>query len=125
MGKEKIIAVDLDGVIHKYSKGWQDGTIYDPPIKGAKEGLQKLIDHGYKIVIFTTRADAKMVDGQMQPGQYKEVVDYLNKYQIPYTSVYQGVGKPFFKILIDDNCIRFEGDWSDAFIREVLEDINE
>lgn len=123
MAKEKIICLDFDGVIHKYSKGWQDGTIYDPPINGAKEGIQKLIDNGYQIVIFTTRADAKVVDGKLQPGQYKEVVDYLNKHNIPYTSVYQGVGKPFFKILIDDNCIRFEGDWSDTFINEVLNKI--
>ena len=29
----KTIAVDFDGVIHKYSKGWQGGEIYDEPVE--------------------------------------------------------------------------------------------
>lgn len=48
------IAVDFDGVIHQYSRGWQDGTIYDPPMPGALDGLRALLDQD-AVFIFTTR----------------------------------------------------------------------
>jgi hypothetical protein len=48
------IAVDFDGVIHAYSKGWADGTIYDEPMPGALEGLRQLLDQT-AVFIFTTR----------------------------------------------------------------------
>lgn len=48
------LAVDFDGVIHAYSRGWADGTIYDPPLPGALEGLRTLLDQD-SVFIFTTR----------------------------------------------------------------------
>lgn len=48
------IACDFDGVIHAYSNGWQDGTIYDPPLPGALEGLRALMDRD-AVFVFTTR----------------------------------------------------------------------
>lgn len=110
--KRGIICCDFDGVIHKYSKGWSDGSIYDDPIPGVAEALQSLMNEGYEIVIFTTRADDRVVDGNLQKGQYDEVVQYLNYHKIPYTRVHKGVGKPLYKLFIDDNAIRFEGDWA-------------
>jgi hypothetical protein len=52
-------AVDFDGVIHAYSRGWADGTIYDPPLPGAVEGVRALMELD-SVFIFTTR-DAKQV----------------------------------------------------------------
>jgi hypothetical protein len=48
------IAVDFDGVIHQYSRGWQDGTIYDPPMPGAIDGLYALMERD-AVFIHTTR----------------------------------------------------------------------
>lgn len=51
----KTIAIDFDGVIHKYSAGWKDGTIYDDEIPGVFESIKALCDSGYSIVILSTR----------------------------------------------------------------------
>ena len=48
--------VDFDGVIHRYSKGWSDGTAYDPPMPGALGGLKELERRGFEVVVFSTRA---------------------------------------------------------------------
>ena len=43
----KTIVFDFDGVIHKYSKGWQDGSIYDEPTPGVSAVIEKLHNKGY------------------------------------------------------------------------------
>jgi len=52
---ERTIAVDFDGPIHRFSKGYSDGTIYDSPTEGSFNALSKLMDRGFRIVIFTAR----------------------------------------------------------------------
>lgn len=53
-GQVYTIAVDFDGVIHAYTKGWHDGTIYDEPLPGAMSALSHLLDK-YSVFIFTAR----------------------------------------------------------------------
>ncbi len=48
------VAVDFDGVIHAYSKGWQDGSIYDEPLPLAFESLRGLMRE-YAVFVHTTR----------------------------------------------------------------------
>jgi hypothetical protein len=48
------VAVDFDGVIHSYEKGWQDGSIYGTFLPGALEGLSFLMS-SYAVFIHTTR----------------------------------------------------------------------
>lgn len=48
------IAVDFDGVIHAYGKGWADGTIYDQPLPDALLALELLMKRD-AVFIHTTR----------------------------------------------------------------------
>jgi len=69
---EKRALIDLDKTIHKYSKGYADGTIYDNPFDGAKDVIDWLKRNGYEIVIFTTRASAGNA-AEMGGDQNKEI----------------------------------------------------
>jgi len=48
------LAIDFDGVIHRYSKGWQDGSIYDEPVPGAFPAIELLMLR-YAVMVHTTR----------------------------------------------------------------------
>lgn len=48
------IAIDFDGVIHTYERGWADGSIYGDFMPGAFEALFKLMDRD-AVFIHTTR----------------------------------------------------------------------
>lgn len=95
--KPKVL-VDFDGVIHQYSKGWDDGSIYDPPISGAQEALIQIEAEGYEVVIFSTR-DAE------------QIVPYLAEHGFkPYRVT--NIKEPAI-CQIDDRAIHFV-DWHSA-----------
>ncbi len=104
------IAIDFDGVIHRYSKGWSDGSIYDEPMPGCREALLSLSDK-YQIIIFSTRNYDRVIKGEHQKNQIKEMADWLNEYLIPYDRIHTKPNKPVCKLFVDDNAYRFEGDW--------------
>src|SRR5687767_3473124 len=63
--KRYSIAVDFDGVIHRYGKGWHDGSVYDEPMPGAREALAR-IHQRYRVVILTTRVNPGLHGGDEQ-----------------------------------------------------------
>jgi phosphoglycolate phosphatase-like HAD superfamily hydrolase len=94
----KTLAIDFDGVIHSYLKGWQDGEIYGAPMEGAREYMERLKSRGYTLIVFTTRVD------------HGAVVEWLKKYKIPFDGVTNI--KPIATAYIDDRAIRFTN-WRD------------
>ena len=104
--KKKRVLVDLDKTLHQYSKGWSDGTVYDPPIAGAREAMIELKERGYEGVIFSVRTGKSKPDWKKQERMVKE---WLIKYDIPFDMITSE--KLAAEFYIDDRAIRFEGNW--------------
>jgi len=56
----RTLAIDFDGVVHAYGKGWHGGVIYDAPVEGCLEALRQLSKR-YDLVLFTARHDLEAV----------------------------------------------------------------
>ena len=101
----KQLAIDFDGVIHKSSKSFHDGTIYDDPVDGVGEALKQL-SKDYTLIIYTCKANPArpLVNGKTG---IELIWEWLKKYDfdryiedITYT-------KPNAKYYIDDKAVRF------------------
>lgn len=95
----KTIVFDFDGVIHKYSKGWQDGSIYDEPTPGVSAVIEKLHNKGYEIVVVSSRCST-------QAG-IDAIASYLDRYQIKVDRICKE--KPPALVYVDDRAICFDG----------------
>lgn len=103
------IGIDFDGVIHRCSKGYHDGTIYDDPIEGSLESIKKLSEK-FEIIIYTAKArpDRPLVNGKTGielVWEWLEIHGFKN-YVKDVTSI-----KPRAVFYIDDRAINFK-DWS-------------
>jgi len=99
----RTICLDFDRVIHKYSKGWKDGSIYDKPVPGAREAIKRLIKAGFVVIILTVKSSR----GETRN---REIRTWLKHYGFPQVEVTNI--KPAAIAYIDDRAIRFTN-WVD------------
>lgn len=115
------IGVDFDKVIHKCTKGYFDGTIYDEPVEGAFEALQKLSEK-YTVIVYTckAKADRGLVNGKTGT---ELVWDWLEKHDMSKFVSKVTAEKPRAVAYIDDKAIQFS-DWDSTLktleIRKIL-----
>ena len=106
-----VLAIDFDGVIHKNSKGFHDGTIYDDPIPGTKEALE-VLSKVYTLVIHTCKAlpERPLVNGKTGT---ELIWEWLKKHKLnQYISLvtHEKIRAAFY---IDDKAVTFDN-WQDT-----------
>ena len=105
------VGIDFDGVIHRCSKGFYDGTIYDP--EGSKEALET-ISKKFDIIVYSAkaRADRPLVNNMTG---VQLIWEWLDKYEMSHYVKAVTAEKPRAVFYIDDKAVRFEGKWKDTF----------
>ena len=94
--KKKTLAIDFDGVIHKYSKGFKGlYNAYDVPMEGVEKVLKRFKEEGYRLVVMSSRP-------------VSVIIPWLKKYKL--FSYFDDVTnqKIAAKYYIDDHALRFE-----------------
>jgi len=109
MSDQKYVCIDLDGTIAHYEE-WKGETHFGEPVEGVQEALKQISYAGWKIIIFTTRANRKLVS------------EYLLSHSIPFDYINENPdqpknaigGKPYAEAYIDDRGIQFNGNWQET-----------
>jgi cysteine desulfurase / selenocysteine lyase len=102
---QRVACVDLNGVLDRYA-GWKGAEHWDLPAPGAREFLRALHQHGWRVIVFTTRHYAGAQRWLAQHG----MLEYVSE----VTDI-----KPPADVFVDDRAIGHRGDFA-ATLEQVL-----
>ena len=105
--KAKTIAIDFDGVLADYSKGYQGKDVFGTPIPGADNATKVLKENGWRIIIYTTRPDTEALRHWLKENNI--TYDYIN--ENPDQPEESKGCKLIADIYLDDRAISFSGQW--------------
>jgi hypothetical protein len=110
------ICIDFDGCINPYSRGWQNGELYETSVvTNFFEWATEAAKH-FKLVVYSSRSK--------DPTERQAMFDWMQhrfeEWRRPASGSLQLFcetfsftdRKPPAWITIDDRCIRFDGNWS-------------
>ena len=105
------IAIDFDGVIHNFDKGYYDGTCYGVPIHNSLNAL-KLLSNKYNVIIYSSKClpDRPLINGL---NGKQLIIKWLQKYNVLKYVKEITHFKPRAKYYIDDKGITFKNNWDE------------
>jgi hypothetical protein len=92
------VYVDFDGTLLDNPSLWEIMDV--EPNKKLVAFIRKAYAAGLFVGIYSCRANEAICD----PIRVTQMVEYLKKYDIPYTAIVPN--KPHFRIIIDDRAVR-------------------
>lgn len=99
----KWVGIDLDKTL-AHNSGLPDFVLGEP-INGAKEALEKIIEMGFKPIIYTARPYS----------DYNIIENWLDINKIPFRRII--CGKVLLRFMIDDKNIEFNGNWGEVLTK--------
>ena len=106
------LCIDFDGVIHAYSRGWQDGEIYDNMVSGFLPWAEQAQKH-FTLVIYSSRSST--IEGRLAMGKW--LADHLRKWRGEPINLTMAAEKPAAWLTIDDRAVLFTGRWNDPTLQ--------
>lgn len=113
---KKTIAIDFDGVLADYKKGYQGKDVFGDVVEGASSATKVLKENGWRIIIYTTRPATDALKNWLNVNEI--TYDYIN--ENPDQPKESEGCKLIADIYVDDRGIQFNGNWK-CTIQEIPE----
>ena len=124
--KGHAVVFDFDGVIHKYTKGWLNGDIYDEPNEEVIKIIKTLMSNDIPCVIMSTRDPEQIKEwwNKQNIGIPAKVLDFNVMFH--NNCHYIGITnrKVVAQLYIDDRGYKYTGQSMDTFFEDLRRVMN-